>query len=123
MKSNPNLDTQKDEIEILSNILFEQFEIKNEEPHFEFEIKIVADTTDEPKIKMIFTVTFTDDYPNSMPKFDILDKTHYVSSKEITGLKEKIIKYHSEESCGMPIIYQAYEMIKVFFVNKIGIRK
>jgi len=112
MQTNPNYDTQKDEIEILSNILFEQLKIIKEEPFYEFEIAIVPDT-EEPKIKIVFYVSFTEEYPNSLPKFDIQDKTHYVSSKEINMLKDKIIKYHTEESCGMPIIYQAYEMIKV----------
>ena len=112
---NPNYDTQKDEIEILSNILFEQIKIIKEEPFYEFEIQIIPDAINEEpsKIKIIFSVTFNNEYPNSLPKFDIVDKSHYVSSKDINMLKDKIIKYHTEESIGMPVIYQAYEMIKV----------
>lgn len=120
MHSNPNYDTQKDEIEILSNILFEQLKIIKTDPYYQFEIQILPDkTTDEPpKIKIIFSVEYNDNYPNSLPTFDIIDKTHYVASKDINHLKEKIIKYHTEESIGMPVIYQAYEMIKVKILFK-----
>jgi len=116
MNSNPNYDTQKDEIEILSNILFEQIKIIKEEPFYEFEIVIIPDISETPKIKIIFSVTFNNDYPNSLPTFDIVDKTHHVSSNDISVLKNRITKYHTEESVGMPIIYQAYEMIKVIII-------
>lgn len=113
MINNANYETQKDEVELLKNILFEQFKMIQEHPNFIFEIKIIPDVVEDPRLNLIAKFTMTDEYPNGEPLFEVNDLSNYLASSKIKILTEKI-KGLIAENFGMPMIYQLQEAIKEF---------
>lgn len=113
MISNPNYDAQKDEIELLKNILFDQLNIVEEVPNFDLEISIAPDVDEDPKIELQLKMSLPDDYPDTAPEFEVLEESHHLASVKIKSLTEKI-KAFIEDNLGMPMVYQIYEMVKDF---------
>lgn len=112
MINNPNHETQKDEIELLKNILFEKMTILEEMPLYVVEIDLNPDVTEEPILSFNIKFTLIKEYPESEPLVEIEDLTSQLPSSKISKLKEDISLY-CQENIGMPMIYQIYEMIKV----------
>jgi hypothetical protein len=113
MISNENYEAQKDEIELLKNILFELLSITAESPNFKLEISISPDVVEEPKLKFKLNLNLPDEYPNHGPIFEVLDLSNYLASSKIKTVGEKI-KIFVEENLGMPMMYQIYEIVKEF---------
>lgn len=112
MIENPNYDTQKDEIELLKNILFEKMTILEELPHFVIQIDLSPDILEENILDFIITFTLIPEYPDKDPMIEIEETTNNLPSSKIAKLKEDIANF-CQENFGMPMIYQIYEMIKV----------
>lgn len=112
MINNPNYETQKDEIELLKNILFEKMTILEEMPNFVVQIDLNPDIVEESILNFIITFTLITEYPEKEPEIDIEETTNNLPSSKITKLKEDIASF-CQENFGMPMIYQIYEMIKV----------
>ena len=111
---NENYEAQKDEIELLKNILFEQIEIFDESP-FEFEITIKPDIIESPVLTLKLKISFTEDYPNSEPRFEIYDDSNYLASNKIKTIYDSI-KNFILENIGFAMIYQIYELVKVYSI-------
>ena len=111
---NENYETQKDEIELLKNILFEQIEIFDEFP-YDFEITIKPDIIETPVLVLKMKISFTEEYPNSEPKFEIYDDSNYLASNKIKIINENV-KIFIQENIGFAMIYQIYELVKVFSI-------
>jgi hypothetical protein len=120
MINNPNYETQKDEIELLRNILFEKMTVLEEMPQFVIQIDLNPDIVEETILNFIITSTLIPEYPEKEPQIEIEETTNNLPSSKITKLKEEIAKF-CQENCGMPMIYQIYEMIKVIDLFKFSI--
>lgn len=113
MISNINYEAQKDEVELLRNILFEKLNIISEEEEFVMEIYLKPDITDNPKLDFQINIQLSPDYPNVHPKIEVADLSNYLASSKIKSLMDNIHNL-SEELMGMPMIYQIYEMVQTF---------
>jgi len=117
MINNPNYETQKDEIELLRNILFEKMTVLEEMPQFIIQIDLNPDIVEEAILNFIITSTLIPEYPEKEPQIEIEETTNNLPSSKISKLKEEIANF-CKENCGMPMIYQIYEMIKVIDLFK-----
>ena len=113
MISDSNYEAHKDEVELLTNILFEQLTIKEESPQYILEVKIVPDVVEEPKLNFLVRFVLPGKYPDVSPIFEVNDLSNYLPSSRIKSLYEEI-KTFVQENIGMPMIYQIYEMVKDF---------
>jgi hypothetical protein len=112
MISNVNYDSHKEEIELLQNILFEQITIREDTHKFELEISVKLDA-ENPKLEFDLKINLPEEYPNTHPIYEIIEKSNILPSSRIKCLNEKI-KEFAEENLGFPMIYQIYEMVKDF---------
>ena len=115
--SNANYETQKDEVELLKNILFEQITFIEELPKFIIIISIIPDSVEDPKLNFTLKFTLPEEYPNSSPIYEVNDLSNYLASSKIKMLLEEI-KVFVEENMSMPMMYQIYEMVKDFVNNQ-----
>ena len=116
MIENPNYETQKDEIKLLKNILFEKLTIEEELPEFVLNFEIEPDVNEDPKLSFFTKIKFTAEYPDTEPIIEIDDLSNILASSKLNKLKEEIFQF-SKENYGMPMVYQIYEMIKVNYLN------
>lgn len=112
MINNANYETQKDEIELLKNILFDEMTVLEEMPHFVVQIDLNPDIVEESILNFIISFTLIPEYPEKEPEIEIEETTNNLPSSKISKLKEDISNF-CQENFGMPMIYQIYEMIKV----------
>jgi hypothetical protein len=108
---NENYEAQKDEIELLKNILFDQMEVHDECP-FNIEISVKPDILEVPILHLKLNIIFTEDYPNAEPTFEIHDESNCLASHKIKTINEKVREF-VQENLGFAMIYQIYELIKV----------
>ena len=108
---NDNYIQQKDEIDLLNNIIPDKMKIINENP-FELEISIEADV-ENPLYSFKLLITLNSEYPNSIPTFTLTEENHSIASKKIEELQQKLNEICNEQ-IGMPIIYQLYENVLTF---------
>ena len=108
---NDNYIQQKDEIDLLNNIIPDKMKIINENP-YELEISIEADV-ENPLYSFKLLITLNSEYPNSIPTFTLTEENHSIASKKIEELQQKLNEICNEQ-IGMPIIYQLYENVLTF---------
>lgn len=108
---NDNYIQQKDEIDLLNNIIPDKMKIINENP-YELEISIEADV-EKPLYSFKLLITLNSEYPNSIPTFTLTEENHSIASKKIEELQQKLNDICNEQ-IGMPIIYQLYENVLTF---------
>ena len=111
MSDNPNYDQQKDEIDLLQNILFDKMNIENEDP-FEITANITANI-ENPKMEFLLKIKLNNEYPDKSPEFKLIEENNYLSSSKLNDLIEKL-KQICNEYIGMPVMYQLYETILSF---------
>ena len=112
MKGNTNYDSHKEEIELLQNILFEQITIVEDASLFDLEISVKLDA-ENPKLEFDLKIHLPEEYPNTHPIYEIVEKSNILPSSKIKIVMEKI-KEFAEENLGFPMIYQIYEIVKDF---------
>ena len=103
---------QKDEIDLLQNIIFEKMQIVQEEPNYIIFMEIKSDI-ENPKMKFNLTVTLNDEYPDKEPTFELLEVNNFLASVKVRELEEKL-KSLCKEYIGMSMLYQMYESILSF---------
>ena len=108
---NPNYEQQKDEIDLLQNILFDKMNIESESP-FKISANITANI-DDPKMEFHLIITLNNEYPDKSPDFQLTEENYYLSSTKLNELIEKL-KQTCIEYLGMPVMYQLYETILTF---------
>ena len=111
MSDNPNYDQQKDEIDLLQNILFDKMNIENEDP-FEITANITANI-ENPKMEFLLKIKLNNEYPDKSPEFTLIEENNFLSSSKLNDLIEKL-KQICNEYIGMPVMYQLYETILSF---------
>ena len=108
---NPNYEQQKDEIDLLQNILFDKMNIESESP-FQISANITANI-DDPKMEFHLIVTLKNEYPDKSTDFQLTEENNFLSSAKLNELIEKL-KQICIEYIGMPVMYQLYETILSF---------
>ena len=103
---------QKDEIDLLQNIIFEKMQIVQEEPNYIIFMEIKSDI-ENPKMKFNLTITLDDEYPDKEPTFELLEVNNFLASVKVRELEEKL-KSLCKEYIGMSMLYQMYESILSF---------
>ena len=104
-----NYDQQKDEIDLLQNIIFDKMKIVESEPNFIIFMEIKSDV-EQPKMKFHLTVTLNDEYPDKEPTFELLEVNNFLASAKVRDLESKLSSLCTEY-INMPMLYQMYEFI------------
>ena len=107
IKQSPHYEEQKEEIELLKNIIPDRLTILTEEPNFILEIKIIS-SLDNPEKEYKLKIYLNYFYPEKPPRFDFYEINDFLQEKrknEVVSELKKII----EENVGMGILYQLYE--------------
>ena len=121
----PNYEQQKEEIELLKNIIPEHVTIVKSEPNFNIQIQIEGDTPEEEHFKTFYLDIFlNNNYPEKSPRYKLTEENDLLNEKK----KETLIKKLDDccqENLGFPVIYQLYEIVKEFAdeEEKIAFRK
>ena len=79
---NSHYDEQKDEVDLLQNILFDKLKIVQDLPTFSLEITITA-TIDEPKMEFILLVDLPEEYPTVSPTFTLTEENNYLATAKL----------------------------------------
>ena len=103
---------QKDEIDLLQNIIFEKMQIVQEEPNYIIFMEIKSDI-ENPKMKFNLTVTLNDEYPDKEPTFELIEVNNFLASVKVRDIEEKLNSL-IKEYINMPMLYQMYECVLSF---------
>ena len=107
IKQSPHYEEQKEEIELLQNIIPDRLNIISEEPNYILEISVQSSLENqekEYKIKIYLNYF----YPEKSPRFEFYEIHDFLQEsrkKEAISELNKIL----EENVGMGILYQLYE--------------
>lgn len=107
-----NYEAQKDEINLLENIIPDKLKISQEKPTYSLEIWIEGNV-EEPKMYFELKVELPENYPNDPPKFTLTEENNFLATAKLKKLNEDLISLCSEYA-SMPVIYQLYEAIQTF---------
>ena len=102
---------QQDEIDLLQSIIDEKMKILETSP-YKILMKIKSDL-EKNNMEFNLTVTLNDEYPDTIPKFELIEIKNYFPSKILKELNQKIIDL-CNEYIGMPMLYQMYEFVLQF---------
>ena len=102
---------QRDEIELLQNIIFDFIKIISEDP-FEIEIGTISDQFEKPKMKINLTFSLPQNYPDEPLSFLAKDVFHNIAGRKLLKVTEEANDFIKENS-GFPVIFQIYDMFKV----------
>ncbi len=109
---NSHYDEQKDEVDLLQNILFDKLKIVQDLPTFSLEMTITA-TIDEPKMEFILLVDLPEEYPTVSPTFTLTEENNYLATAKLKGLQQKLSEI-CKDYLGMTVVYQLYEAVQTF---------
>ena len=112
MNPHENYQTQRDEIDLLQNIIFDKLTIHSETPTFSLEITTQGNV-DEPKMEFSLNIDLPEDYPNIPPTFTLSEDNNFLPSSKVKDLEAKLLSICNEYT-SMPVIYQLYEEIQSF---------
>ena len=123
IKNSPHYEEQKEEIELLQNIIPDRLKILSEEPNYILEI-IIKSSLENPEKEYRLKIYLNHFYPEKSPRFKIYEANDCINDKRKEMLIKKLDDY-CEENIGMSVIYQLYEIVKEFAdeEEKIALRK
>ena len=107
IKLSPHYEEQKEEIELLKNIIPDRLTIKSEEPNYILEISVKS-SLDNPEKEYKLKIYLNYFYPEKSPRFEFYEINDFLQEsrkKEVISELNKIL----EENVGMGILYQLYE--------------
>ena len=107
IKNSPHYEEQKEEIELLQNIIPDRLKIQSEEPNYILEI-IIKSSLENPEKEYKLKIYLNYFYPEKSPRFEFYEINDFLQEKrkqEIISEFNKIL----EENKGMGILYQLYE--------------
>ena len=79
----PNYEQQKEEIELLKNIIPEQVTILKSEPNFNIQIQIEGDTPVEEHFKTFYLDIFlNNNYPEKPPRYKLTEENDLLNEKK-----------------------------------------
>lgn len=109
---NPHYTEQKDEIDLLQNIIPDKLKIVSDSPTFVLEITIEGNV-DEPRMEFILNVDLGESYPPSPPSFTLSEENNFLGTSKLKALTNKLTEMCNDYA-GMPVIYQLYEAVQSF---------
>ena len=107
IKQSPHYEEQKEEIELLQNIIPDRLNIISEEPNYILEISIQS-SLENPEKEYKLKIYLNYFYPEKSPRFEFYEINDFLQERrknEAISELNKII----EENVGMGILYQLYE--------------
>ena len=107
IKNSPHYEEQKEEIELLQNIIPDRLKIITEEPNYILEI-IIKSSLENPEKEYRLKIYLNYFYPEKSPRFEFYEINDFLQEerkKEAISELKKLI----EENVGMGILYQLYE--------------
>ena len=107
LKESPHFDEQKDEIEILNNIIPDRLTIESDDPNYVLNI-IVKSSLENPEKEYRLKIYLNYFYPEKSPRFEFYEINDFLQEnrkKEAISRLNKIL----EENLGFTTIYQLYE--------------
>lgn len=107
-----NKDQQKDEIDLLMNIVPDKLEIEQDDPNYILKIKIIG-SVDEPKMQFELKITLQDDYPTIEPEIELYETNNFIAGTKLEKMRENLSDI-CKEYIGMPVVYQLYEAVQTF---------
>ena len=121
----PNYEQQKEEIELLKNIIPEKVTILKSEPNFNVQIEIEGDNPEEERCKTFYLEIFlNNNYPEKSPRYKLTEENDFLNERKKEILMKKLDEC-CQENLGFPVMYQLYEIVKEFAdeEEKIALRK
>ena len=107
IKESPHYEEQKEEIELLQNIIPDRLLIKSEEPNYILEI-VIKSSLENPEKEYRLKIYLNYFYPEKSPRFEFYEVNDFLQEKrkqEIISELNKIL----EENVGMGVLYLLYE--------------
>ena len=107
IKNSPHYEEQKEEIELLQNIIPDRLKILSEEPNYILEI-IIKSSLENPEKEYKLKIYLNYFYPEKSPRFEFYEINDFLQEKR---KQEIILEFNKilEENKGMGILYQLYE--------------
>ena len=107
LKESPHYEEQKDEIEILNNIIPDRLTIESEDPNYILNI-IVKSSLDNPEKEYRLKIYLNYFYPEKSPRFEFYEINDFLQEsrkKEAISRLNKVL----EENLGITTLFQLYE--------------
>ena len=107
LKQSPHYDEQKDEIEILNNIIPDRLTIESDDPNYVLNI-IVKSSLENPEKEYRLKIYLNYFYPEKSPRFEFYEINDFLQEnrkKEAISRLNKVL----EENIGFTTLYQLYE--------------
>ena len=107
LKQSPHYEEQKDEIDILTNILPDRLTIESEDPNYVLNI-IVKSSVENPEKEYRLKIYLNYFYPEKSPRFEFYEINDFLQEKR---KKEAISRLNKvlEENIGLTTLFQLYE--------------
>lgn len=108
-----NYEEQADEVESLTYIYCEDFELKSEQP-YNFEIMLNSNTESEDKnfLKLKITFDLQQDYPQCVPYFRIKNLSQDYLDNTVLDKWENLMREKAEELIGSMMIFEITDFLK-----------
>ena len=107
IKQSPHYEEQKEEIELLQNIIPDLLTIQAEEPNYILEITVKS-SIDNPEKEYKLKIYLNYFYPEKSPRFEFYEINDFLQEKRKQEAISKLNKI-LEENAGMGVLYQLYE--------------
>ena len=107
IKQSPHYEEQKEEIELLQNIIPDLLTIQAEEPNYILEITVKS-SIDNPEKEYKLKIYLNYFYPEKSPRFEFYEINDFLQEKRKQEAISKLNKI-LEENVGMGVLYQLYE--------------
>ena len=107
LKESPHYEEQKDEIELLNNIIPDRLTIESEDPNYVLNITVQS-SIDNPEKEYKLMIYLNYFYPEKSPRFEFSEKNDFLQEsrkKEAISRLNKVL----EENFGFQTLYQLYE--------------
>lgn len=107
LKQSPHYDEQKDEIELLTNIIPDRLTVESDDPNYVLNI-IVKSSLENPEKEYRLKIYLNYFYPEKSPRFEFYEINNFLQEsrkKEAISRLNKVL----EENLGFTTIFQLYE--------------
>ena len=107
IKQSPHYEEQKEEIELLQNIIPDRLTIQSDKPNYILDITIIS-SMENPEKEYKLKIYLNYFYPEKSPRFEFYEVNDFLQEKRKTEIISELNKI-LEENVGMGILYQLYE--------------
>lgn len=107
IKQSPHYDEQKEEVELLQNIIPDRLTTLSDDPNYILEI-IVKSSLENPEKEYRLKIYLNYFYPEKSPRFEFYEINDFLQEKIKMEMIQELNKI-LEENLGMGVLYQLYE--------------